>query len=197
MRAASGAPLTLFVLSLGAALAFGLSGCSTPGGSGPRPVDSDIAALLTPTATPTPQHTAQAKPTLVTWVKGQKLVQTVRFIPAKTRQDRLEAALFELVVNGPRASEQRRGLETTIPPGLVIDGTVHRRRVTLDVPNNSQFESGGVELAVGQLATTALSIPNVRTVVFSVDGSPTDVSVPDAKKPQRVLTMRDYRTVLR
>ena len=191
--AASGA---VFVL-LAVVTAPLLGGCAVSEGSKARPVDSDIAALLTPTDTPTPERTAREKPTPVTWVKGEKLVQTVRLIPAKTRQDRLDAALLELVVQGPRPAEQSRGLETKIPPGLSVDGTVHHARVMLDVPKGSQVEPGGVELAVGQLATTALSIPKVRTVVFSIDGTPTEVSVPDAKKPQRVLRMRDYRSVLR
>jgi hypothetical protein len=193
VRAASGALVALLTLATGLVL----GGCSVPSGSEARPIDSDIAALLTPMATPTPERTASEKRTLVTWVRGEKLVQTERLIPAKTRQDRLDAALLELVVNGPRPAEQRRGLETKIPPGLSVDGTVRRARVMLDVPKGSQVEPGGVQLAVGQLATTALSIPGVRTVVFSIDGSPTEVSVPDARKPQRVLTMRDYRSVLR
>jgi spore germination protein GerM len=194
VRSASGVALTLLVLVAGGAL----EACSVQDGTEARPIDSDIAALLTPTATPTPERTTAAKPTMVTWVKGEKLVQTVRFIPAKTRQDRLDAALLELVVNGPRPAEQRRGLETKIPPGLSVEGTVRGSRVKLDVPKGSQVEPGGVDLAVGQLATTALSIPKVRTVVFTIDGSRTEVPVPDPKqKPQRVLTMRDYRSVLR
>jgi hypothetical protein len=193
VRAASSALVALLTLATGLVL----GGCSVPSGSEARPIDSDIAALLTPMATPTPERTASEKRTFVTWVRGEKLVQTERLIPAKTRQDRLDAALLELVVNGPRPAEQRRGLETKIPPGLSVDGTVRRARVMLDVPKGSQVEPGGVTLAVGQLATTALSIPGVRTVVFSIDGSPTEVSVPDARKPQRVLTMRDYRSVLR
>ena len=192
VRAATGAVVTLLAVA-----ALVLGACSVPSSSEARPVDSDIAALLTPAVTPTPEPTAQPRPTLVTWVKNEKLVQRFRLIPAKTRQDRLDGALLELVVNGPSRAEQKNGLETKIPPGLVIDGTVRGSRVMLDVPDNNTSEQGGVEWAVGQLATTALSIPKVRRVVFSIDGSPTEVSVPGANKPQRVLTMRDYRKVLR
>ncbi|MFL6180403.1 MAG: GerMN domain-containing protein [Actinomycetes bacterium] len=192
VRAATSAIVTMLAVA-----GLALVSCSVPSGSDARPVDSDIAALLTPSVTPTPEATARQRPSRITWVKKEKLVQRIRLIPAKTRQDRLDGALLELVVNGPSPAEQKHGLETKIPPGLSIDGTVHGSRVKLDVPNNSTFEQGGVEWAVGQLATTALSIPSVRQVVFSVDGSPTEVTVPGADKPQRVLTMRDYRKVLR
>jgi spore germination protein GerM len=184
-----------FVALLGVS-ALTLGGCSVPDGSGARPIDSDIAALLTPSATPTPEVTARPKTIRLTWVRGDHLVQRKRHIPAETRQDRLDVALNELVAQGPRQSELAHGLETKLPPALPVQGVVKGHRVVLDVPRDSQTEPGALVLAVGQLATTSLSVPRVRTVVFTVDGERTAVPVPNGR-PQRVLRMNDYRTVLK
>jgi spore germination protein GerM len=188
--------LIMGVSAIALTLALVLAGCSVPEGSGAHPIDSDIAALLTPSVTPTPEVTSRPKPTRVTWVKRDKLVQRVRLIPAQTRQDRLDAVLTELVTEGPRPPEVARGLETKLPPGLSVKGTVHGTRAVLDVPEDSPTEPGGLMLAVGQLATTALAIPSVRTVVFTVDGERTSVPGPNGK-PQRVLRMSDYRDLMK
>jgi spore germination protein GerM len=175
-----------------------LSGCTvSTDESDVRPIDSDIAQLLTPSATPTPSESAPLARTLVTWVRGNVYVRTPRLLPANSRQEQLDLALVELIVAGPRPTEAERGLESAIPPGLTVAGTVRGDRVVLDVPDDSQFEQGGVEEAVGQLAITALSVPNVASVRFTIDGAGTTVPVPDDRRSQRVVTLADYRTVLR
>ena len=179
-----------------ASAAFAVTGCAVSEESQARPIDSDIAELLSPSATPTPEDSAPPRRTLVTWVEGSTYVRTVRTVPAQDRQQQLDLALVELVVAGPSPTELERGLESKLPPGLTVDGSGRGSRVVLDVPNDSQFEQGSVEEAVGQLAITALSLPNVSTVVFTIDGTRTAVPVPDQKKPQRVVTMSDYRSSL-
>ena len=178
--------------------AVALAGCTvSTDESDVRPIDSDIAELLTPSATPTPSEAAPLTRTLLTWVKGRTYVRTSRLIPASTRQEQLDLILVELVVTGLRPGEAERGLESALPPGLEVEGTVRGDRVVLDVPNDSQFEQGGVEAAVGQLAVTALSLPRVVSVRFTIDGVRTVIPVPDDRRPQRVVTLADYRTVLR
>jgi hypothetical protein len=179
-----------------AVLLLALTGCSVSDQSEPRPIDSDIAELLSQSATPTPAESAPVVRTRVTWVKGADYVRSVRRLPAQNRQQQLELALVALVA-GPVSAELDAGLESRIPPSLTVDGIVRGDRVVLDVPNDSQFEQSGVEQAVGQLAITALSLPDVQQVLFTIDGTRTAVPVPDAKKPQRVVTMADYRRALR
>lgn len=173
-----------------------LGGCGLSDGSQPRPVDSDIAALLSPSASPTQEAGAPLTATQVTWVQGDRLVQRLRLLPADTRQEQLDGALNALVNGGLRPTEVAAGLESRLPPGLPVMGTVRGSRVALELTSESQTEPGGIELAVGQLATTALSIPGVRSVVFTVDGDRTAVPVPDGR-PRTVLRMSDYRSVLR
>ena len=180
------------------AMSLALAGCTvSTDQSDVRPIDSDIAELLTPSATPVPSESAPLARTLVTWLKADEYVRTGRLVPAQSRQEQLDLVLVELVVAGPRTSELERGFESAIPPGLNVDGAIRGDRVVLDVPDDSQFEQGGVEEAVGQLAITALSLPRVVSVRFTIDGSRTAVPVPDDRRPQRLVTLADYRTVLR
>jgi hypothetical protein len=73
---------------------------------------------------------------------------------------------------------------------------VKRRRVLIELTVDTGIESVGLPLAVGQIAVTALAVPRVRTVVFSVDGLPTSVPLPGGRGDASVVRLSDYRTVL-
>jgi len=176
-----------------------LTACGVSSSDGPQPIDSDIAELLQPVETPTPAETALQQRLTVTWVRGDKLVRTVRLGVAESRQERLDAALDGLL-SGPGPVEQTRGLTTLLPPDLLVDGEVRRNRVVVDIVLGAGLESSGLPLAVGQVAVTALAVPGVSSVAFTVDGSPTVVPVPSNRRPgpdtARVVRMLDYRPVL-
>ncbi len=181
------------------ALPLPLTACGVSSSDGPQPIDSDIAQLLQPVQTPTPAETAQQQRLTVTWVRGDKLVRTVRLGVAESRQERLDAALTGLL-SGPGPVEQARGLTTLLPPDLLVDGEVRRSRVVVDIVLGAGLETSGLPLAVGQVAVTALAVPGVRTVVFTIDGSPTAVPVPSTRRAgpdnARVVQASDYRSVL-
>ncbi len=179
-----------------AALVVGLAGCAVPDGSEAHPVDSDIAGLLSPQATPSPVETLPPRPVSVTWVRGNMLDRVGRFVPASSRSELLKAALFELEV-GPRPTEQRQGYRTLLPVDLVIEGELRRTRASIDLKLTTPTETGGVALAVGQIAVTALAVPHVRSVVFSVNGRRTKVEVPGRQRGVGVVRERDYRGVLK
>jgi spore germination protein GerM len=108
----------------------------------------------------------------------------------------LDAALFELEV-GPRPTEQRQGYRTLLPVDLVIEGELRGTRAAIDLKLTTPTETGGVALAVGQIAVTALAVPHVRSVVFSVNGRRTKVEVPGRQRGVGVVRERDYRGVLK
>jgi spore germination protein GerM len=176
-----------------------LAACGVPAGDGPQPVDSDIAELLQPEAKPTPTETTKPRLLTVTWVRGEKLVRSARLGVAETRQERLDAALLGLL-SGPRPREQTKGFTTLLPPDVVVGGEVKRGRAVISIELGAGLEPGGLPLAVGQVAVTALAVPRVRSVVFTVDGSPTAVPVPRTRGPGRdtvrVVRASDYRSVL-
>jgi len=180
-----------------ALMASGLvTGCAVPEGSEARPVDSDIAALLSPQATPSPTEVLPPRRVWVTWVKGNKLAQLVRFVPATNRDELFDGAMLELRL-GPRPTEQVEGFRTLLPIDLVIDGDLRGHLAAVNLEVTTQTQQSGVELAVGQVATTALSIQGVRSVVFSVNGESTRVPVPDRNRDVRVVRASNYRTLLR
>ncbi len=181
-----------------AALAVGLSlvtGCGVPAGDGPSPVDSDIAELLVPEPTPTATATSEQVKLTVTWVRGDSLARAQRLGLADTRQDRLDVTLDELL-RGPRPAEQIKGFTTLLPPDVQVAGDVKGRRALIELTVGTGLEPVGLPLAVGQIAVTALSVPRVRSVVFTVDGVPTPVPLPGSRGDTRVVRLSDYRTVL-
>jgi spore germination protein GerM len=154
---------------------------------------------LQPEQTPTPAETTKQRLLTVTWVRGEKLVRAVRLGVAETRQQRLEAAL-DVLLSGPGPRERARGLTTLLPPDVVVRGEVKRARAVIAIELGAGLESGGLPLAVGQVAVTALAVPQVRSVVFTVDGAPTAVPVPSkrgsGRDTVRVVRASDYRSVL-
>jgi spore germination protein GerM len=190
-------------IRVGAALAsvstLVLTACGVPAGDGPQPVDTDIAQLLQPEATPSSTATTKPRLLTVTWVRGDKLVRTARLGAAETRQERLDAAIHVLL-DGPRPVDHTRGFTTLLPPDVQVTGDVKRGRVVIELTVPAGLEPGGLPLAVGQVAVTALAVPRVRTVVFTIDGETTAVPLPDRKGPgrndARVVRASDYRSVL-
>lgn len=176
-----------------------LAACGVSEGDAPRPIDSDIAGLLQPEEQPPPVEATQQRLLTVTWVRGDKLVRAARQGVADTRQERLDAAL-SVLLGGPRRAEKSRGLTTLLPPDVVVAGEVMRTRVLIEIELGSGVESGGLPLAVGQVAVTALAVPHVRSVLFTVDGTPTVVPVPSRRGPgkntARFVRASDYRTVI-
>jgi hypothetical protein len=175
------------------------AGCSVPAGDTPRPVDSDIAVLLEPEITPTPTEVARERLLTVTWVRGDTLVRVGGLGVADTRQDRLDAALAVLL-DGPLPLGQEKGYTTLLPPDVQVTGDIKQARAVIALTVGTGLEPGGLPLAVGQVAVTALSVPRVRTVVFTVDGVPTAVPLPGddgaGRDTARVVRLSDYRSVL-
>ena len=179
-------------MAIGAVL---VAGCGVPATDGPQPVDSDIAQLLEPAPSPTATVTAELRQITVTWVRGDSLARAQRAGSAETRQQRLDVAL-EMLLTGPRPAEQIKGSTTLLPPDLQLAGEVQKRRAVIELTVDTGLEPVGLPLAVGQVAVTALAVPRVRSVVFSVDGVPTPVPLPNNRGDARVVRLSDYRGVL-
>ncbi len=193
MRVWRGLASAKYAVGMAVAVAL-IAGCGVPAADGPQPVDSDIAQLLQPEPSPTSTVTAEPRLITVTWVRGDSLARAQRAGSAETRQQRLDVALATLL-DGPRPAEQIKGSTTLLPPDLQVTGEVLRRRAVIELTVDTALESVGLPLAVGQVAVTALSVPRVRTVVFSIDGVPTPVPLPNSRGDARIVSLSDYRGV--
>lgn len=188
---------TAIALAIVAVLA--MTGCGVSASDGPQPIESDIAELLEPQDEPTVPETEPKRLVTVTWVRGDRLARTPRIGVAETPQERLDSA-FAALLSGPRAAEQTRGLTTLLPPDVQVSGEIKRRRAVVALDLGGGLEPGGLSLAIGQVAVTALAVPGVQSVVFTVDGTPTAVPVPSSRGSGRdivrVVRASDYRKVL-
>lgn len=186
---------TLAAVASLAAVVVALAGCGVPAADGPQPVESDIAALLQPAPNPTVTQTAELRLITVTWVRGDSLARVQRPGLADTRQQQLDVAL-DALLSGPRPAEQIKGATTLLPPDLQLTGELRKRRAVIELTVDTGLEPVGLPLAVGQVAVTALAVPRVRSVVFSVDGVPTPVPLPNSRGDAQVVRLSDYRSVL-
>jgi spore germination protein GerM len=168
------------------ALAVVLTGCGVPS-AGPEPIPTDVVLAEPGGITDTPPETGATVG--VALVRGDRFVVVDRVVAALGREDRINAAL-DLLLASPDDRETRRGLTTAIPPDAAASAGLSGQRAVVDVdfgpaPINST-------LAAGQIALTALSVPGVQSVVFTVDGVATDVPLPNGKDSNGPVTKDDY-----
>ena len=176
---------------LAAALLASLVGCGVPSSDGPEPLSPDID-LLGPLPTPT-ETEAETVKVKVAWVSGKDLRLVDRSVVAEGRQGRVDSALTALV-GGPDSSEQSRGLTTLVPPDTILDPELERHRTTVDL--TLATTAANQQLAVGQIALTVLAVPGVRSVRFTVAGSPVSVPLPDGSRSKGPVKRHDYVKVL-
>jgi len=168
-------------------LALLLTGCGVPAG-GPEPIPTDVA-IVAPRESPTTSPET-GRMVGVSWVKGDRLTVVDRLVAALGREERVNAALA-LLLAGPDEEASRRGLTSAIPPGSSAFAELSGQRAVVEVdlgpaPINST-------LAAGQIALTALSVPGVQSVVFTVDGVATDVPLPNGRDSNGPVTADDYQ----
>jgi spore germination protein GerM len=111
-------------------------------------------------------------------------------VDAGDNEQKVNSALDALLA-GPDDRETRRRLTTSIPPDATAFAVLEGRRAVVEVdfgpaPVNST-------LTAGQVALTTLSVPGVHSVVFTVDGVVTNVTLPSGKDSNGPVTAKDYK----
>lgn len=93
-------------------------------------------------------------------------------VTRKVQGDAIEGALKELI-NGPTASEKKRGLLTAVPPDLKIRGIRVKNKIA-EIDFNAAIEhgaSGSVLLdRIDQIVYTATQFPAVDRVIITING---------------------------
>jgi hypothetical protein len=176
--------------------------CGVPTGDAPHEIPpTDVPyGLAAPTTSAAPTDTAETRQdsTRVYLVADdQRLVPRGREVAGSTRRERLDDLLGQLA-DGPTAEERKEQLSTLLPPGagLSVEKVVGET-ATVDFADPAELPSGTESVrAVAQVVLSATSLPGVRAVLLTVDGSPVDAPLPSGELTPRPVTAVDYETFL-
>jgi hypothetical protein len=178
------------------------AGCGVPTGGAPSviaPADVPYGlAAPSPTASPAdPAESAAAASNVYLLADDQRLVPRGRDVSGSDRGEALDDLLGELA-GGPTADERREQLSTLLPPDvrLTVEEIIGET-ATIDITGPAELPSGTESgRAVGQIVLTATSLPGVRAVLLTVDGSPVDAPLPTGELTPRPVTAADYEPFL-
>ena len=108
------------------------------------------------------------------------------------------AQVLDLLVAGPTASEQARGLSSALPAGLTLSASAPVNGiVVVDIAGDDP--GPGVEqarLIIGGIVLTMTSLDGVDAVRLTRNGQPLDGTLPDASLSGAPLTAADFASLL-
>lgn len=176
--------------------------CGVPTGGAPSAIaPADIPyGLAAPSPTASPPDPAESTPAasnVYLLADDQRLVPRGRDVSDAGREEALDDLLGELA-DGPTADERREQLSTLLPPDVRLTlEKITGETATIDIAGPAELPSGTEGgRAVGQLVLTATSVPGVRAVLLTVDGSPVDAPLATGELTPRPVTAADYEVFL-
>ncbi|HEX2152415.1 MAG TPA: GerMN domain-containing protein [Acidimicrobiia bacterium] len=164
--------------------------CTVPPDSVPEIVEADLSDL--------PQVERQTASDLVAvplyLVKDGAIVAVTRDLAAPAE---VESVLGSLL-SGTTGPEERTGLRTSIPTETRLLG-VETEGSTVHIDVSRDFAGVGGEeelLAVAQIVLTVGDVEGIESVVFQLEGVPTDVPLPGGALADRPVLAGQYRELL-
>ncbi|HZB72293.1 MAG TPA: GerMN domain-containing protein [Acidimicrobiales bacterium] len=183
---------SLAALLLGVAL---LAGCGVQGDSAPRALapESVPEELLAPsTSTVEPDAPTTGAVTTVYLVDNRdRLRPVLRSLPSPVL---ITGALGSLL-EGATDEEADEGLRSEVPTGTTVIGIdrLDEDVIAIDLSEDfAETTADGELLAQAQIVYTVSELPNVRGVLFLVDGRPREGADDDAKLTSAPLTVEDF-----
>jgi germination protein M len=177
---------------LGATLGFVAAGCgSEKAVSLGQPSPSGSTAATEPTGT------APTSVALEVWfLRGEQLVMGER---THETTPLVATAAMKALLAGPSPAEVSSGLGTAVPAGTRLLGiSIHKGVATVDL--TSQYQSGGGSLSMkarlAQVVYTLTQFPNVRAVLFHLDGEPVNVFSGEGIVLDHPVGRKDYEDLL-
>jgi spore germination protein GerM len=177
----------LLTLATAAAVAVLAAACSIGGDSQPRA----LAVSTTTTEVQSTPSSGEAAAVLY-FVRDGKLVPVARSVP-----DRQLATVLGALMKNPVPVERIEGLGTSIPTGTELKG-LRQDGDTVSVDLSKAFENvvgPSRQQAIAQMVMTATEFPDVRSLRFSVDGKPVQVTSP-TRGDTATVTACDYESLL-
>jgi spore germination protein GerM len=184
---------------LGAALALVLSlvlaGCGVQGDGAPRalPPDAVPEDLTAPSSsTPEPAEPASGTAATVFLVDNH---ERLRPVERTLEGPVLMKGVLDSLLQGATDEEADAGLRSEVPGGTKLSGIDRLEDDVVAIDLTHQFAdttADGELLAQAQIVFTASQMPNVRGVLFLVDGRPREGTDDSAKLTSSPLTTADF-----
>ena len=130
------------------------------------------APATTGSSGPPPAAPAKEGRVSVYFALGEKIQPVGRTVPNAAEPAR---GAVEALLEGPSATEQDRGVTTSVPAGTTLRGlTIANGVATVDL--SREFESGGgslsMQMRLAQLVYTLTQFPTVSSVALRLEGTP-------------------------
>ena len=175
-----------------------LAGCGVEAEDEPRALRVGIDDDRLSIDDRTPGTVVEIATSIYLVTESGRLRPTVRRIGVTQQAPTHLSSVLYALIDGPVDSEARDGLRSAVPPttdvlAVTIDGS------TAVVDLSSEFASIGGEqevLAVGQLALTVTTFPGIRRMLLRLEGSPTDLPLPDGSFADGPAVLGDYADLL-
>jgi len=183
---------SLAVVLVGAAL---VAGCGVQGDGAPRALAPDAVPdeLLAPSASSVqPDEPETGQVSTVYLVDNRDRLRPVgRTLPSPV----LIINVLDSLLGGATDEEADGGLRSEVPAGTTVNGIDRLDRDVITIDLSEQFAettADGELLAQAQIVWTVSELPNVRGVLFLVDGRPREGADDDAKLTSSPLTVEDF-----
>jgi spore germination protein GerM len=182
-------------LALVLAAAAVATGCGVQGDGAPRALSPDAVPeeLLAPSTSVTqPDDPESGQAAAVYLVDNRERLRPVqRVLPRPV----LILGVLESLLSGATDEEAEDGLRSEVPNGTTVNGIDRLDSDVIAVDLSEQFAettADGELLAQAQIVYTVSELPNVRGVLFLVDGRPREGADDDAKLTSSPLTVEDF-----
>jgi spore germination protein GerM len=183
---------SLVALLVGVAV---LAGCGVQGDSAPRALAPEAVPeeLLAPsTSVPEPDEPTTGSVTTVYLVDNlDRLRPVLRSLPSPV----LIKGALDSLLEGATDEEADEGLRSEVPTGTTVNGIDRLDEDVIAIDLSEEFAettADGELLAQAQIVYTVSELPNVRGVLFLVDGRPREGADDDAKLTSSPLTVEDF-----
>ncbi len=171
------------------------AGCGVQGDGAPRALSPDAVPdeLLAPsTSVVEPDQPESGSVTTVYLVDNRdRLEPVLRTLPSPV----LIKGVLDSLLEGATDEEADAGLRSEIPTGTTVNGIdrLDEDVIAIDLSEDfAETTADGELLAQAQIVYTVSELPNVRGVLFLVDGRPREGADDDAKLTSSPLTVEDF-----
>jgi spore germination protein GerM len=172
-----------------------VAGCGVQGDGAPRALSPDVVPdeLLAPSTSTPPQAEPETGQVATVYLvdNRERLRAVERTLPSPV----LIVNVLDSLLQGATDEEAEDGLRSEVPNGTTVNGIDRLDRDVIAVDLSEEFAettADGELLAQAQIVYTVSALPNVRGVLFLVDGRPREGADDDAKLTSSPLTVEDF-----